>query len=75
MFRCLFFVVILVVIFFFVVYVDEFLLLVEQVMNEYKEKIRNQLEIINYKCKWMVEVNMVLDGIEVEMFWLIYLCY
>ena len=48
---------------------------VEQVMNEHKEKIRNQLETINYKRKRMVEANMALDGTEAETFWPIYSRY
>ncbi|MFU3826323.1 hypothetical protein ACM7HO_19095 [Pseudomonas aeruginosa] len=51
---------------------DEPLPSVEQVMNEHKEKIRNQLETINYKRKRMVEANMALDGTEAETFWPIY---
>lgn len=54
---------------------DEPLPSVEQVMNEHKEKIRNQLETINYKRKRMVEANMALDGTEAETFWPIYSRY
>ncbi|HHW1973284.1 TPA: transcriptional regulator [Pseudomonas aeruginosa] len=54
---------------------DEPLPSVEQVMNEHKEKIRNQLETINYKRKRMVEANMALYGTEAETFWPIYSRY
>ncbi|MBC2660076.1 transcriptional regulator, partial [Pseudomonas sp. MSSRFD41] len=42
---------------------------VRQVMSENKEKIKNQIETINYKRKRMVEANMELDSEQAETFW------
>ncbi|WP_409303026.1 transcriptional regulator [Pseudomonas sp. KCJK8993] len=48
---------------------------VQQVMSENKEKIKNQIETINYNRKRMVEANMELDSEQAETFWPIYSRY
>ncbi|AIS12963.1 transcriptional regulator [Pseudomonas chlororaphis] len=45
---------------------------VQQVMSENKEKIKNQIETINYNRKRMVQTNMELDSEQAETFWPIY---
>ncbi|MCU7646474.1 transcriptional regulator [Pseudomonas piscis] len=48
---------------------------VQEVMSEHKEKIKNQIESINYNRKRMVEANMGLDSEQAETFWPIYSRY
>ncbi|AZC24742.1 transcriptional regulator [Pseudomonas sessilinigenes] len=48
---------------------------VQEVMSENKEKIKNQIEALNYKRKRMVEANMELDSEQAEAFWPIYTRY
>lgn len=56
----------------FTVQAQEPLPSVQEVMSENKEKIKNQIESLNYKRKRMVEANMGLDSEQAETFWPIY---